>query len=88
MRGPLILHQEEEQKALLRETHKFFTKFHCPVSDHQIEGESEEPNDSDHTNIIVCQFLGVDDDENEPTLQQDSIERTIYWESQEALLQV
>lgn len=91
MRGAQILHQEEE-KALLRETRKLFDKFpavYGHVSAHQEEDDDDDDDSAVLDDSQVLDGEDDDDDDDESTLQQQSsIERNIYWESQEALLQV
>lgn len=88
MRGAQFLLQEEE-KALLRETRKFFNKFRAGYGHVSAQKEEEEHDDS--AVFDDSQFFDGEDDNDdfsdESSLQQSSIERNMYWESQEALLQ-
>lgn len=88
MVGYNILHQRQP----LKKDHKFLTSFHDQISviDYQKQNSDEKH----------CSFFNhaldddddededIDDDEGVTNEPQDVAERTIFWESQESLLQV
>lgn len=88
MVGYNILHQRQP----LKKDHKFLTSFHdqisvidyqkqnsdekhCSFFDHALDDDDDEDED-------------INDDEGVTNEPQDVAERTIFWESQESLLQV